>query len=92
MDASIPVDVAHSWQRLRNLAEATQTDPRTAAGDIARSLAAHGNQAHIDQLRDMVDAELAVRRAARVAVAELQLHSIWLAVLEGARAALGSRQ
>ena len=89
MKPDIPVDVDHCWKRLITLANEAQTDPQHATTGIVRSLMAHGNQVHIDQLRNMVTRELAVQHGARVPLNTVRLQSRWLDILTTARNTLG---
>jgi hypothetical protein len=92
MEPEISVDVAHSWKRLVNLANEARTDPRDDAIEIVESFMVHGNQAQIDQLRNMVNKELATRRGSRaVSVNVLRIYSKWLDILSTAKATLGAQ-
>lgn len=91
MNGSISTDVVHCWNRLHELADwalQTQTDPRERAAKVVQSLVAHGDQADIDQLRNIVGTELAAEEGRQVSLPALQRHSVWLSVLSAAKAAL----
>ena len=82
-------DIDHCWERLRNLAEHARTDPREQAADIVRSFKAQTDQHDIDRLKRRVHDELTAKTRTQAPLSELERHSRWLAVLNGAKRELG---
>lgn len=81
-------DPQDCWNRLRNLADHAGGDPRDAAAEIVREYAGGSGRADVEQFQVRLEDTLLAGKHTIVPLAYLDEHKRWLAVLEGACAAM----
>ena len=80
--------MADCLERLRELAATGQDDPRAAAGQIVREFKASAKQEDLEATKRRLEDTLLAGRHTAPPTPQFDLHTRWLATLEGAVAAI----